>query len=112
MKHPAFHDPPTKRMDLVEEQFGVKVADPYRWLENDVRQDNEVRAWIDAENAVTQTYLQTLPGRNILRKRMAALLDHDRYGTPRKAGSQIGRASGRERECQYGEIPVVAGNLK
>src|SRR3546814_690555 len=101
MKHPAFHYPPTKRMDLVEEQFGVKVADPYRWLENDVRQDNEVRAWIDAENAVTQTYLQTLPGRNILRKRMAALLDHDRYGTPRKAGSRtearrVGKEGGRQ----------------
>src|SRR3546814_2258532 len=87
MKHPAFHYPPTKRMDLVEEQFGVKVADPYRWLEHDVRQDNEVRAWLAAENTMTQTYLQTLPGRNILRKRMAALLAHDRYGTPRQAGS-------------------------
>src|SRR3546814_15939307 len=66
MKYPAFHYTPTKRMDLVEEQFGVKVADTYRWLENDVRQDNEVRAWIDAENAVTQNDLQTLPGRNRL----------------------------------------------
>src|SRR3546814_19218391 len=75
-------------MDLVEEQFGVKVADPYRWLENDVRQDNEVRAWIDAEHAVTQTYLQTLPGRNLLRKRMAALQAHDSHGTPRHTGSR------------------------
>src|SRR3546814_6467560 len=74
-------------MDLVEEQFDVKVADPYRWLESDVRQDNEVRAWIEAENAVTQTYLQTLPGRNILRKHITALLAHHRYGTPRNTGN-------------------------
>lgn len=80
--------PQARRLDLVEEQFGVAVADPYRWLENDVRQDKEVHEWVNAENAVTQSYLATLPGREILQKRMAALFDHDRYGTPRKAGTR------------------------
>src|SRR5688572_16538751 len=42
----AISYPETRRVDLVEEQFGVKVADPYRWLENDVRNDAEVRAWV------------------------------------------------------------------
>ncbi|MBK5264209.1 MAG: S9 family peptidase, partial [Alphaproteobacteria bacterium] len=81
------HYPQARWLDLVEEQFGVAVADPYRWLENDVRQDNEVRDWVNAENAVTEAYLATLPGREILQKRMTALFDHDRYGTPRKAGT-------------------------
>src|SRR5258705_13250236 len=45
-----FSYPDTKRDDTVDEQFGVKVADPYRWLENDVRIDPEVKAWVDAEN--------------------------------------------------------------
>ena len=44
----AISYPETRRVDLVEEQFGVKVADPYRWLENDVRNDAEVRAWVTA----------------------------------------------------------------
>lgn len=80
--------PETRRIDLVEEQFGVKVADPYRWLENDVRQDSAVRDWVTRQNAVTQAYLDTLPGRDILQQRMRALFDHDRYGTPRKAGKR------------------------
>src|SRR5918995_215475 len=37
--------PPTRRADLVETQFGAQVADPYRWLENDVRNDAEVKSW-------------------------------------------------------------------
>ena len=77
--------PPTMRLDLVEKHFGVEVADPYRWLENDVRQDRTVRDWVTAQNQVTNAYLETLPGREILKKRMKALMDHDRYGTPRKA---------------------------
>lgn len=80
--------PETRRLDLVEEHFGVKVPDPYRWLENDVRQDSAVRDWVSAQNAVTQAYLQTLPGRDILARRMKALFDHERYGTPRKAGKR------------------------
>ncbi len=42
--------PETRRVDVADEQFGIKVADPYRWLENDVRNDKEVAAWVDAEN--------------------------------------------------------------
>ncbi|HKX21761.1 MAG TPA: prolyl oligopeptidase family serine peptidase [Rhizorhapis sp.] len=80
--------PPTRRLDLVEKHFGVEVADPYRWLENDVRQDRTVRDWVTAQNQVTNAYLETLPGREILKKRMKALMDHDRYGTPRKAGQR------------------------
>ena len=45
--------PDTKRVDVIETQFGVPVADPYRWLENDVRNDPDVAAWVAAENQVT-----------------------------------------------------------
>ena len=38
--------PVTEKVDTVEEQFGVKVEDPYRWLENDVRVDPKVAAWV------------------------------------------------------------------
>ena len=53
--------PAARRMDLVEPQFGVAVADPYRWLENDVRTDAEVKAWVEAENGITNAFLADLP---------------------------------------------------
>ena len=80
--------PNTERLDLVEEQFGVKVADPYRWLENDVREDAKVRAWVEAQNAVTERYLATLPGRDAFAARIKELYDFERYGVPRKAGGR------------------------
>ncbi len=77
---------PTRAVDLVEVQFGEKVADPYRWLENDVRNDPEVKGWVDDQNSATNAYLKTLPGRDIFASRMKKLLDFERYGVPRKAG--------------------------
>jgi prolyl oligopeptidase len=80
--------PDTRRLDIVEDHFGLKVADPYRWLENDVRVDPAVRDWVTAENKVTAAYLDTLPGRGMLQKRMEALYDYGRYTIPRKAGNR------------------------
>jgi prolyl oligopeptidase len=92
--------PPTRATDLVEDQFGVKVADPYRWLENDVRVDSEVRDWVDAQNQITQDYLKTLPGRDVFAERLKILFDFDRIGTPRKAGNRyfFSRNDGRQNQ--------------
>lgn len=92
--------PPTRATDLVEDQFGVKVADPYRWLENDVRVDADVRRWVDAQNQITQDYLTTLPGRDVFAERLKALFDFDRIGTPRKAGNRyfFSRNDGRQNQ--------------
>src|SRR5690242_16918865 len=57
----GFAYPETKRVDVVEDHFGVQVADPYRWLEDDVRNDPAVAAWVAAENEVTDKFLETLP---------------------------------------------------
>src|SRR5205809_3947986 len=78
--------PQTKRVDLVETQFGVPVADPYRWLENDVRNDPAVRTWVDDENKVTNAFLAHLPGRQALEKRITELYDYERFGAPLKKG--------------------------
>ncbi len=78
--------PQTKRVDVVEEQFGVKVADPYRWLEDDVRVNPAVAGWVKSQNAVTDTYLETLPGKDVLAARMKKLFDYERFGLPEKAG--------------------------
>ncbi|WP_253341009.1 prolyl oligopeptidase family protein [Sphingobium sp. OAS761] len=80
--------PAAARLDLVEDHFGVKVADPYRWLENDVRADPAVRDWVESENALTRRYIDALPGREALKARMEALYAHGRYTVPRKAGGR------------------------
>ena len=86
MTKPAY--PESRKVDQVDEQFGVKVADPYRWLENDVRTDKEVAAWVAAENKVTDAYLATLPGRDIFKARLTKLLDYERFGVPLKRGGK------------------------
>lgn len=78
--------PLTRRADLVEPQFDVLVADPYRWLENDVRNDPEVRSWVTAQNEVTDKFLETLPLRETFKARMTQLYDYERFGIPRKKG--------------------------
>jgi len=80
--------PKTVRGEVVEEQFGVAVADPYRWLESDVRGDDTVRDWVDAQNAVTGAYLETLPGRSAIETRLTELWNYERVGIPRKRGQR------------------------
>ena len=84
---PAITYPQTKKVDVVEKQFGVAVADPYRWLENDVRNDKDVEAWVTAQNQVTNAFLQKLPLREAFKQRMTALYDYERFGLPRKRGT-------------------------
>ena len=72
--------PETRTVDVVEEQFGEYISDPYRWLENDVREDAEVAEWVKAENAVTDAYLEKLSGRETLAKSMTELFDLDDLG--------------------------------
>ena len=85
---PLIAYPATRRVDLVETQFGVPVADPYRWLENDVRNDAEVKSWVDAQNEVTNGFLTTLPERAALEKRITELYDYERFGVPEKKGGR------------------------
>jgi prolyl oligopeptidase len=80
--------PVTRANELVEVQFGEKVADPYRWLENDVRSDPEVEQWVRRQNTLTASYLATLPARAWFAKRIGALMDYERFGLPKKAGKR------------------------
>jgi prolyl oligopeptidase len=83
---PAY--PRTRATALVETRFGERVADPYRWLENDVRKDSEVADWVARQEAVTRAYLDRLPGRDVLAGRIRALLAFERFGIPKKAGGR------------------------
>lgn len=83
---PAY--PATRREEVVEEHFGTAVADPYRWLEQDVRNAPEVAAWVDAQNRVTDACLAGFPGRARLRERIRDLFDHERFGLPVRKGGR------------------------
>jgi prolyl oligopeptidase len=65
--------PATRRVDHVDEYHGVTVADPYRWLEADVRTSPEVAAWVVQQNQVTEAYLKEIPQREALKKRLTEL---------------------------------------
>ena len=79
--------PQTTKGDVAETQFGERIADPYRWLENDVRTDPKVAAWVEQQNGVTQAYLAGLPQRDWFSRRIKALMDYERFGLPQKAGA-------------------------
>ena len=74
--------PPTERTDTVDTHFGTTVADPYRWLEGDIRRDGKVEAWITKQKNLTEDYLATLPGRDLFKQRLQALFDHERLPIP------------------------------
>jgi prolyl oligopeptidase len=80
--------PKTEAQSQSDTRFGVAVADPYRWLENDVRQDARVKAWVESQNAVTQAYLAGLPGRDAIKARMKQLWDYEKFTLPVKEGGR------------------------
>lgn len=78
--------PNARKSDVVEEYHGTKVADPYRWLEDP--DSAETKAWVDAENAVTFKYLESLPKRQQIKDRLTKLWDYEKFGTPMKEGDR------------------------
>lgn len=80
--------PPTRRDSLIERQFGEDLADPYRWLEADVRSSPEVASWVAQQNAASSVYLAQLPGRDALLGKIRSLFAYERFSLPRKAGGR------------------------
>ena len=78
--------PPTEVREVVDTLHGVEIPDPYRWLED--QEAPETRAWIDAQNAHTDTVLGTLPGREELRAVAASVLERDVVGLPNERGGR------------------------
>ena len=85
---PEIEYPQTATVDHVDSYHGTDVADPYRWLEDDVRESEDVSNWVDAQNDVTFAYLATIPERDRIVNRMTELWDYERYGLPRKEGGR------------------------
>src|SRR5437868_10892049 len=78
--------PQTKRGDVVEDYHGTRVADPYRWLEADVRESKEVADWVAAENRVTFAYLNRIPERDAIKKRITELWNYEKVSAPARHG--------------------------
>jgi prolyl oligopeptidase len=83
-KNMKINYPVTKKVDTVDVYFGNQVADPYRWLEDD--KSEETKAWVDAENKITQEYLAQIPFRNKIRERLTQLWDYPKISAPFKKG--------------------------
>jgi prolyl oligopeptidase len=79
--------PDTRKVDVVDDYHGTKVADPYRWLED--QDGDETAAWVEAQNEVTFAYLESLGTREPLRERLTELWDHERYGTPWRVADRL-----------------------
>ena len=75
---------PETRKDttVVDDYFGTKVADPYRWLENDT--SAETADWVKAQTEVTNDYLSHIPFRNALKDRLTEFVNYERYSMPSK----------------------------
>src|SRR3954469_11357271 len=78
--------PPTRTDDVVETIHGVAVPDSYRWLEDD--NAAETKAWVEAQNKVTNAYLAAIPQREAIHRRMTELWNYERYGIPFKRAAR------------------------
>ncbi len=100
--------PQASKGTVVDEYFGQKIADPYRWMEE--LDSPEVKRWVDAENAVTFKYLESLPAREELRRRITELWNYPRVSVPRYEGGRwfYSRNTGLQRQAvMYGRTSLA-----
>jgi prolyl oligopeptidase len=79
-----FQYPVAKKVDQVDVYHGTKVADPYRWMEDDM--SPQTAAWVEAENKITFPYLEAIPFRAQLQARVKHLSDYPKYSSPSRKG--------------------------
>lgn len=76
--------PETKKVDTVDDYFGNKVADPYRWLENDTTA--ETADWVASQNKVTQNYLSQIPFRDKIKNSLTEIWNYEKISAPYRKG--------------------------
>ena len=104
--------PPARQGDVVDDYHGVKIPDPYRWMED--LDGAETRAWVAAENAVTSRYLEQLSLRETFKRRITELWNYPKVSLPfREAGSLFYRKnSGLQRQSAFYRRPSPEGEAK
>lgn len=80
----GFSYPVTQTVDTIDTYFGHQVPDPYRWLEDD--QSPETKAWVVAQNQVTNAFLQKIPFRDSIKSRLQSVWSYARQSAPKKKG--------------------------
>jgi len=78
--------PLARRCDQVDDYFGTKVADPYRWLED--ANSEETASWVNAQNQVVRSFLEPLSSRDAIRARLTELFDYEKIGSPSQHGDR------------------------
>ena len=76
--------PATRKVDTVDTYFGTKIADPYRWLEDD--KSAETGEWVKSQNAVTNDYLSKIPFRDKIKERLTKIWNFEKVTAPFKKG--------------------------
>jgi len=79
--------PVSKKINQVDDYFGTKVSDPYRWLENDL--SSETKQWVNTQQSFTENYLSKIPFRPLIKKQIEKLVNYPRYYSGFKAGEYI-----------------------
>jgi len=83
---PKYVYPATRKDAQIDEYHGTRVADPYRWLEDD--NSAETKAWVLEQNKVTFEFLEQIPARENIRARLKELWNHERFGVPHRHGGR------------------------
>ena len=76
--------PSATRGDVSSDYHGVKVPDPYRWMED--IDSPATRAWVEAEDKLSRDYLAALPGRAAIAARLKEIWNYERWGAPARHG--------------------------
>ncbi|MGC4128658.1 MAG: prolyl oligopeptidase family serine peptidase [Bergeyella sp.] len=77
--------PETKKVTQTDEYFGTKVADPYRWLEDDMAEDT--KDWVKRQAAFTNDYLEKIPFRSKIRQQLTEIWNYEKVGAPFTEGN-------------------------
>ncbi|HVR30999.1 MAG TPA: prolyl oligopeptidase family serine peptidase [Thermoanaerobaculia bacterium] len=83
---PKLTYPATQRVDQIDDYHGTPVPDPYRWLED--LEAEPVRAWVEEQNGLSRPFLEALPARAAIERRLSELWNYERRGVPWKEGSR------------------------
>jgi prolyl oligopeptidase len=105
--------PQTEKDTAVKDDyFGTMVADPYRWLEDDT--SAATRAWVKAENEVTQNYLAQIPFREAIGKRYENLFNYEKFSAPTKEGNYnyFYKNSGLQNQYVMYREPIAGGEAE
>lgn len=108
----AFAYPAPEKSNQVDDYFGTKVADPYRGLEN--ADSPATKQWIKAENKLTEKFLDAIPERAKINRRLTALWDYEKYGVPFREGGRyfLGKNSGLQNQSVVYTSTALPGEPK